>query len=128
MKKQHQELAAHRLQLAKETLADAQLLMEADRLRSVVNRAYYAAFYAVRAVLATKGLDSRRHSGVLSLFDTHFVLTEEFRRDLGRKLHELFEARLMSDYRELVELASDQVDELLAGAKDIVRAVDLYLK
>lgn len=128
MKKEYQQLAAHRLQLAKQTLADAQLLLKADRLRSAVNRAYYAAFYAVRAVLATKHLDSRRHSGVLSLFDTHFVLNEEFSRDIGRKLHELFDARLTGDYRDLVELRSDQVNGLVEAAGEIVQAVELRLE
>ena len=30
-------------------------------------------FHAVRALLATKRLDSRKHSGVISLFNQHFV-------------------------------------------------------
>lgn len=128
MKKEYQSLAAHRLQLAKQTLEDAQLLAKADRLRSAVNRAYYAAFYAVRAVLATKRLDSRKHSGVLSLFDTHFVLEDKFSRDIGRKFHELFEARMTSDYRDLVQLETNQVNSLVEAASEIVQYVELYLK
>jgi hypothetical protein len=34
-----------------------------------------AAFHAARALLATCGLDSRRHSGIIGMFQQHFVKT-----------------------------------------------------
>jgi uncharacterized protein (UPF0332 family) len=39
-----------------------------------VNRAYYAMFYAVLALLQRIGRVPSRHAGVISLFDTEFVL------------------------------------------------------
>jgi uncharacterized protein (UPF0332 family) len=38
-------------------------------------RSYYAMFTAARALLATKHLDSSKHTGVVSLFNQHFVKT-----------------------------------------------------
>jgi uncharacterized protein (UPF0332 family) len=40
-----------------------------------VNRAYYAIFYAANAMLATKGLERSKHSGVIATFRQHFVKT-----------------------------------------------------
>ncbi len=47
-------LIEYRLEEAREALADAELLLKAERYRSAANRLYYAAFYAAVAVLLTK--------------------------------------------------------------------------
>lgn len=73
--KQEQELIAYRRSKAKETLQDGKILFEARRYPSAVNRIYYALFYAVTALLLTKGLSSSKHGGVMALFNEHFVKT-----------------------------------------------------
>ena len=67
------ELIQYRLQKARETLEDAELLISNNRLTSAINRLYYSLFYAVLALLQTKDLASSKHSGVHSLFNQHFV-------------------------------------------------------
>lgn len=68
-------LAQHRMARARATLEEATLLLERGMLVGALNRVYYAAFYAARALLATRQLDSSRHGGVISLFQEHFVRT-----------------------------------------------------
>jgi uncharacterized protein (UPF0332 family) len=69
-------LARHRLARAREALAEADLLITENRWNGALNRLYYAAFYDARALLALRRLDSSRHSGVIALFQEHFVKTE----------------------------------------------------
>ncbi|HVJ49982.1 HEPN domain-containing protein [Desulfitobacterium sp.] len=45
---------------------------------SVINRYYYAAFHAVRALLALKELDSSKHSGVISYFNRFLIFLLTF--------------------------------------------------
>ena len=59
-------LASHRLTRAREALAEADLLISANRRNGALNRAYYAAFYAARALLALKRIDSSRHTAASS--------------------------------------------------------------
>jgi uncharacterized protein (UPF0332 family) len=66
VKKELIALAHYRLSRARETYNDALKLLEEGSLNSATNRFYYAAFYAARALLATKELDSSKHSGVIS--------------------------------------------------------------
>ena len=66
-------LVHYRLQQAVETLREASLLLDQSAWRGAQNRAYYAMFYAVSALLATRQLGSSKHSGVLGLFDREFV-------------------------------------------------------
>ena len=46
------EFSKHRLEQAKEDLFDAELCYKNHRYKAANNRAYYAIFHAIRAVLA----------------------------------------------------------------------------
>jgi uncharacterized protein (UPF0332 family) len=92
------DLAKYRLELAEEKLDVAVKLLDDQAWRDAASRAYYAMFHAVRALLATKRLDSRKHSGVISLFNQHFVKAGLVSRDLGRIL------MTAKDFRERGEM------------------------
>ncbi len=123
------DLIQYRMERAKSTLRDAELLRgQGGSLWSVANRAYYAMFYAALAMLLTQGKGASKHSGVLSLFDLLFVKTGRFPKEFSRLFHRAFELRQMGDYRDLLELDEQQVDELLAGARRFVAAVESTLR
>ena len=73
MKPELAKLGRHRLARAKEAFAEGEHLLKRGAFMGAVNRLYYAAFYAARSLLAVRELDSSRHSGVISLFQKHFV-------------------------------------------------------
>lgn len=56
MKKETVTLITYRLERAHESLEEAKILFERDFANTFVNRLYYACFYAVSALLLTKGL------------------------------------------------------------------------
>ncbi|MCX6383175.1 MAG: HEPN domain-containing protein, partial [Actinobacteria bacterium] len=72
----------YRRERAKETLEEAEIMLDNNKLIAAVNRIYYAIFYEVIALLLTKGLSSSKHSGVRSLFNKEFVkpgiISEEY--------------------------------------------------
>jgi len=70
-------LIANNLQKAKDTLIQADALYSIRQYIGVVNRGYYAMFYAASAILLTKGLGTSKHSGVISLMDREFVNKKE---------------------------------------------------
>lgn len=106
-------LARYRMSRARECLEDARLLFANGRYRSTANRAYFAAFYAARALLALKGLDASRHSGVISLLNREYVKAGLLRTDRGRALQRLFDARAEGDYRDLIVVEQSQAEALL---------------
>lgn len=52
----------------------------------LLNRSYYASFYAVKAVLATEGTDFKRHKDVVAYFNKNYVATERFEKAMGKCL------------------------------------------
>ena len=86
MKPELEKLARHRLARAKDAFGEGEQLLSQKFHMGAVNRFYYAAFYATRALLALQELDSSRHSGVISLFQKHFVKPGKFATAM-RKLY-----------------------------------------
>ena len=80
------DLIQYRLKSSKEKLNSATILLENKQFNDSLSRSYYAMFTAARALLATKRLDSSKHSGVISLFNQHFVKTGIVAKDLGQML------------------------------------------
>lgn len=81
-------LVRYRVEQADAALADAKFLIDGHRSpQSIVNRAYYAMFYAVLALLQKIGKLPSKHAGVIGLFDTEFVLKGIFPRSLSQDFH-----------------------------------------
>jgi uncharacterized protein (UPF0332 family) len=122
------ELVKLRMQQAGETLHEAQILRAEHAGRGAVSRAYYAMFYTVLAVLATRGLGSSKHSGAISLFDREFVKPGDLPKELSRSLHMAFEHRQRADYGELTELEEAAVTRVVQEAEAFVQDVRAYMK
>lgn len=106
------ELARYRLEKAKQARKDAELLLKNGSYVSAVNRIYYSMFYAARALLATRQLDSSKHSGVISMFHREFVKPGLMSKESGKSLGDAFQFRIEGDYEDYSE-ASHELAELL---------------
>jgi uncharacterized protein (UPF0332 family) len=84
------ELALDELRTADQSLRDTRLLLAAGALESATSRLYYSVFHAARAALVVRGLSSRTHSGLISIFNRTF--------GEASVLGKLFEKRGEADY------------------------------
>lgn len=120
-----QTLIQYRLDEAKEALRDAQMLYEQNGApRSIVNRAYYAMFYAVLALLITIDMGSSKHRGVIAMFDQEFIKKNIFPKEMSARLHHAFDMRLTGDYRELLEISKEQAAEILNSATEFIKSIE----
>ena len=114
-----------RLERANETLQAAHTLHEQDGSPiSIVNRAYYAMFYAALALLVTVDRHSAKHSGVIALFDKEFVRQNIVSKELGKMLHQAFESRLEADYRDNAKIDQKTATEILESADKFVSVIE----
>lgn len=77
------DLGLARLKRSKQHLKSARDLLQNDDFADSISRSYYAIFQAARALLALQEVESRKHSGVISLFNWHFVKTRKVDKQLG---------------------------------------------
>ncbi|HXF93546.1 MAG TPA: HEPN domain-containing protein [Nitrospiraceae bacterium] len=93
---------------AHEAFAEGDYLLTKDSLTGAVNRFYYGGFYTARALLATKEVDSSRHSGVISLFQKHFVTTGQVSPAHAKALPRSLEKRQNTDYADFATIAPEE--------------------
>jgi uncharacterized protein (UPF0332 family) len=115
------------MEQANETLREAEILLAESAFRGSINRAYYAMFYAVLALLATKRIGTSKHSAIIAAFDREFVKTGVFARDLSRSLHLAFDRRQTHDYGEMIPIDRQITEETLTSAKAFVLQAEAYL-
>lgn len=87
------DVANYRLQIAKEDLEAAYVLLQADSYRGANNRAYYAIFHVVSAVLALEGVSFKRHKDTLAYFNKNYVAAGILSREMGKKIVKAEEIR-----------------------------------
>ena len=122
------ELIRYRMERALETLQEARLMVEGGHLHGAANRIYYACFYAVVALLLTRDLSSPKHSGVMALFNKHFIKEGVLPLDVGKFYSSVFDRRLEGDYGEVVELHEEDIRADLARAEEFIARIESQLK
>jgi len=128
MKKELLELIEYRLKEAEDSIKEAEVLLkEGMSMRAVMNRLYYAMFYAVLALLQEKQMGTSKHAGAISLFDKEFIKEGVFDSELSKTLHRAFELRQKGDYMEQAEVTRTDVDEMLPKTKNFVNKIKAHL-
>jgi uncharacterized protein (UPF0332 family) len=123
-------LLRYRIKQAEETLADAEAMKKGGlSARSIVNRAYYAMFYAVLGLFLKANiiLKTSKHSGIISMFDQVFVLSGKIDRELSRSLHKMFNARQVADYKELAEVSPEDAEKAIEAAKYFIKEIKGFI-
>jgi len=106
---------------AEECLASAGRESQAGSLSFAMNRLYYAAFYAVSALLMDNDLSFKKHSGVRAAFHQHFIKKEALDRKWGRLYDQLFEDRQEGDYVVFVSFEPDYVEAQLTKCSQFLK-------
>ena len=118
----------HYLNLATEELTTARDNLRLGHLRAAVSRAYYAMFYATTALLGSRGLWRSKHQGLIAAFGEHFVKPGLIEPRYGRILHNVYQARLDSDYAPHPDLDEASATEAVNEAEDFVNRLARLLE
>lgn len=102
----------YRLEKAEETYEDAILLIENNKWTSAVNRLYYTCYYAVSALLLSKDIITKTHSGIKSQFFLHFVKNDKVPIEMGKLYSDLFDWRHKGDYGDFFDFTKEVVQPL----------------
>ena len=128
MQDKAKDLSVYRINSALETLDAAKVCIESKHYKDAINRSYYVAFYAIKAVLAMEGIDFKRHKDVVAYFNKNYVATEIFDKKLGRMLASLQQTRETSDYDDFFIASKEDAEVQCENAEKIISVVKDYLK
>ena len=124
-----EDFSKYRIEKAKETLKTAEFILEeGNDYASANNRAYYAIFYAIRAVLALEQIDFKRHKDVVAYFNKMYVATGKFPKDLGRMIAKLQQLREKSDYDDFFVASIAKAEQQIMTAEKVITEVDYFIR
>ena len=106
----------------------AVLCLESQHYKDSINRSYYAAFYAIKAILALDTVDFKRHKDVVAYFNKEYVATGIFQREIGRRLGILKQLREKSDYDDFFIASKEEAQKQFDNAESIVAAIIEYMR
>ena len=110
-KESRQAMIAYRQEKAVVALADAAFLADAGRYNLAANRLYYALYYAASALLLSKGIATKRHSGLITQMHMNFVKTGVLSTDEGALFKVMFDLRHEGDYEDFVDVEQMDIAE-----------------
>ena len=111
-----QALSVYRMEQAEETLTAAKMCLEYHLYKDCINRSYYVAFYAVKAVLAIEGVDFKRHKDAVAYFNKMYVASGKVSREVGK-----------SDYSEFYIASAEDAAKQYESACFILEEIKKYL-
>lgn len=116
----------YRMRQTEETLAEAIKMLESGfSPRSIVNRSYYAMFYAVLALFIHSNTPHKtsKHSGVIGIFNKEFINTGKLDPRFAKMLYDLFDERMELDYRDFAEISEEDSHNAVLSAQEFVSAI-----
>lgn len=125
---EREAVVTFRLEKAQRTLEQAKGVVNLKYWPTVANRLYYAAYYAVSALLIANGDSAQTHAGVLHVFGLHFIKSGIVSHEMGAVYSRLFTLRLTGDYGDDFELEENQVLPLIAPTEELINTISALAK
>lgn len=123
-----EELAKYRFEASEDALVDAKLMLENDRYKNALNRAYYSIFYAIRSVNALLDFDSSKHSGVIAFFNQNYVKEGIFPKELSKIIRLASENREKADYLDFFVASKSEAEKQVGRAEEFREYIGKYLE
>jgi len=109
-------------------LSEVAVLIEYKFYVSAVSRLYYSCFHATKALLLTKDLLPKTHSGVINQLHQHFVLPGLFDPARATFFSRLMQERIDDEYSDFMIVNEDEVLEYVEPAKEYVAYIEKLIE
>jgi uncharacterized protein (UPF0332 family) len=113
---------------AYEALTSATDNIQLKHYSTAINRAYYSMFYAANALLATKGIQRAKHSGVLAAFRQEFVKPGLIEAHYSDSYGDAMDSRHQADYAVGLNITKKLAQAYLRDAQRFVARAEQYLE
>ena len=120
------EIVKYRLEKSLRTYNEAVGSIANGYVETAANRLYYAAYYAVSALLVSFKYEASTHNGVIQMFGKAFIKSKVLERRYGTIFNQLFSLRMTGDYedRRFLDIEED-VKPLIEPTKELIDVVSV---
>ncbi len=110
----------YKFKRADDAIKAAEVLIKEGFWLDSLSKIYYAAFYAVNALLINMELNPKTHNGTKSLFHKEFILKGLIDKKFGFLYDHLLAKRFEADYENFALIDEKEVPEYLKSVKEFI--------
>lgn len=121
------ELISYRIQQAKNTLSEIEVLSQNRLYKIAVNRIYYGMFYMLLALALKHDFKTSKHQQLIGWFNRNFIKTGKIDVTFGKIINDAFENRSDSDYGIYVDFSEKDVSVMLEDLKSFIKELEQYI-
>lgn len=121
-------LVNYRLEKAHTTLEQVKNIVPLGYWDMIANRLYYAAYYAVSALLLQDGYSVQTHHGIIQMLGLHYIKTGILGSEYGTLYGQLFSLHQTGDYGDTFGLTEQQVLPLIEPTGKLIDSVEILIK
>jgi uncharacterized protein (UPF0332 family) len=103
-------LVKYRIERARESIDEAKIAIDSNKLFNAENRIYYSIYYIVSALSIKNNFTTSKHSQLLGWFNKNFIKTKVINPELGKTYYTAFEKRQKGDYEDLKYFTVEEVN------------------
>lgn len=122
-----EEYVNYRFHRAEESYEEALIPAKEERWNAVINRLYYACFYAVIALLIKNNISTQTHDGARTQFGLIFVKTGIIDKESGKLFSKLFDYRQKGDYGDLFDYDEELTKPLINKVNEFLIEIKKHL-
>ena len=116
-------LVTYKIEKANKTLEQVKTIIPMGYCEMSATRLYYAAYYALSALLLKYGFSVQTHQGIIHVFGQNFIKTNKLDGKFGTLYGRLFSLRQTGDYGDTYDLTEEDVMPLLSPTEELIKAI-----
>jgi len=113
-----------RMAKALEFFEDARANLREGRHKTAINRSYYAALSAVRAILILEGLNPETHEGVVTMLSLRFIKPGFLPVDIVKSFKVLLSRRSDVDYGDFDTIGKSDAADSIKLTGEIIELIE----
>jgi uncharacterized protein (UPF0332 family) len=120
-------LIQYRIEQAKSTIPEIEILINNNLLKVAVNRIYYGMFYILLALALKHNYKTSRHSQLIGWFNATFIKTGKIDKQFGKIIHIAFENRTDVDYGVFIDFTHEDVRQKYREMREFILFMENYI-
>ena len=115
------------MESSKERLFSSKALYELEQYNVSVSLSYYSMFLAAKALIISRGYETKKHSGVISIFGNEFVNKGNFNKEIFKYLTSAQSLREDSDYNAVKYITQEIAEEQILHAEEFIAEAEMFI-
>ena len=121
------DLIVLRLENSQSAMQESKLLIDNGYWNAAINRMYYGCYYAVSALLISKGIQAQTHAGVRQMLGLHFVKKGLLSARNNAFFSDLFAKRHSGDYDVYIYFNEEITKSLYPQAIEFIEKIKMLI-